>query len=161
MFQDSFVFYCRKKWIKNNQNLSHPKTFFYYFNEPAGFLPTKSIDRSPFSRCSYMACHGSDIPYLLGLHDYFQQVEITPGQHSLAMIEQGYFSNFIRNGDVNDFSGMPVNLTTFMENSTYWDDGVEGYLELAVSEVEFRQNDRVNAVNNCDFWDDFDEYGQH
>lgn len=100
VFRD-FLYVCaQKKWLRLNTPIedSSKKSFLYYFNEPAGFLPETESEfgPTPFSRCSYMACHGSDVPYLLGLHDYFQQVEITPDQFNLAMVEQGYFSSFIQ-----------------------------------------------------------------
>ena len=56
---------------------------------------------------------------------------------------------------------MPSNLTVFMENVPDWGQGLNGYLELSVTNLNFVGNEEMDEVNKCDFWDRFDEYGQH
>lgn len=159
VFRD-FLYTCaQRNWVKRNSNAT---SWFYYFNEPAGFVPAN--EGTQYARCGFMACHGSDMPYFLGLHDYFQEVPISPKQFSLAITEQTYFSNFIRNGDVNDFSGIPGNLSQYTDNLDLpeWRNFESGgLLYLSTDLVEYKDPDWINQTNSCEFWDDYNEYGKH
>ena len=117
-----------------------------------------------------MSCHDTDLDYFWN-HKMYYELPTDEERSALSDDLIGYYANFVRTGNPNDFSGENPNMFTKHRNLPSWNSvgtspenwNYLSFLADATMNINHTTVDEnyTRRLENCDFWDEINEYGLH
>ncbi|MEP6897630.1 MAG: carboxylesterase family protein [Rhodanobacter sp.] len=99
---DGFIAHSTWRWMDLHRRTGGSPVYFYYFDQPR---PLKR-NAAPAAVVDAGAVHSAEIEYALGNLDTNLVYAWTPADHETSRLMEGYFAQFIKNGNPNG-DGLP------------------------------------------------------